>query len=532
MLGSVALVRGLCALDLPAQAVLESPRRPIVLLKKRDAPSGGSHPVAEAVAPGNPRLGVMLPYTALHHLLLEALDQRPLVMTSGNRSDEPIAYENEDALQRLGGIADVFLMHNRPIHVRCDDSVTRVVDGKESPIRRSRGYVPQSVKLPIACPCPILAVGGQFKGTFAVARDNEAILSQHLGDLDHLECAMKLRAAIFGLFERLFEIRPEAVVSDLHPDYASTLYARRRAEEHGLRQLAVQHHHAHMASCMAENGLTGPAIGVTFDGTGYGTDQTIWGGEILVGDYAHFRRAAHLRTVRMPGGDRAIREPWRMALSHVCDAGCDNLWEPASVSPVARRAVEQMLGRGFNSPPTSSAGRLFDAVAALAGVRERVSYEGQAAMQLAMAGRRSFRNRRVSVRDRASRQPGRRRASRNRSGRPMAAAAPDVIDTRPMIRAVVDDVRCGTPSNRIARRFHSTLVAMIAQVCDRIHATTGIETVVLSGGVFMNALLAHEASARLADDGFRVFRHQIVPPNDGGLSLGQLAVAAATLQHQ
>src|SRR5262249_47309954 len=275
--------------------------------------------VCDGVAPHNPWLGVMLPSTPLHHLVLQAVGGIPLVMTSGNRSDEPIAYEDQDARERLAGIADLFLTHDRPIHVRGDDSVTRVVDGAELPLRRSRGYAPQPIALPLECPAPMLAVGGQLKGTFALGRGRHAFLSHHLGDLDHYE-AYRAFVRDIDLFERLFEVRPEQIVHDLHPDYASTRYALERAGAERKDLLAVQHHHAHMASCMAEPGLGEPVIGVTFDGTGFGTDGTIWGGEFLVGDYRQFRRAAHLRPVGMPGADHAIREPWRMAVAHLADA--------------------------------------------------------------------------------------------------------------------------------------------------------------------------------------------------------------------
>jgi hydrogenase maturation protein HypF len=500
MVRDLAAAEALCQVGPPERELLESPRRPIVLLRKR--PGNG---IADGVAPGNPYLGVMLPYTPLHHLLLRDLAGMPLVMTSGNRADEPIAVEDSEALRRLAGIADTFLTHDRPIQVRCDDSVTRVVAGQELPLRRSRGYAPQPVVLPLECPRPILAVGGQFKGTFALGRGRHAFLSHHLGDLDHLDAYRALVRDI-DLYQRLFAVRPEWLAHDLHPNYSSTRYARECAGNCRCQLIAMQHHHAHVASCMAENGLTEPVIGVAFDGTGLGTDGAVWGGEFLVGDYRYFRRAAHLGYVGMPGGDQAIREPWRMALSHLRAAGCAEELVGRRIPPVALRAAQRMLERQFNTPATSSAGRLFDAVAALAGVRDRVSYEGQAAMELEWLA--------------------------------TGVAADGVypfdlegevlrIDTRPLIRAVAEDVRRGTEPARIARRFHSTGVEIIAQVCGRLRAATGLGAVVLSGGVFMNALLTAEVEARLSGDGFRVYRHRLVPPNDGGLSLGQLAIAAA-----
>jgi hydrogenase maturation protein HypF len=498
----------LCEIGSAERDLMLSQRCPIVLLRKRSPTA-----IAAEVAPGNPWLGVMLPYTPLHHLLLRAVGGVPLVMTSGNRSDEPIAYRDDEALVKLAGIADLFLVHNRPIHMRCDDSVTRVVNGKEQPLRRSRGYAPRPIELPFECPQPILAVGGQLKGTFALGRGRQAFLSHHLGDLDHYEAYRAFEKDV-TLYQELFGITPSCMAHDLHPDYATTRYARERAAREGVRLLSVQHHHAHMASCMAEHGLNEPVIGVTFDGTGYGTDGAIWGGEFLTGDYQNFRRAAHLRYVGLPGGDRAIREPWRMAVAHLADAGADYAALKARILPRELRLIEKMLERRFNSPWTSSAGRLFDAVASLAGVRDRVSYEGQAAVELEWL------------------------AEGTPAGGvyPFDLAAPSnldtplVVDTRPLIRGVASDVEKGVERSLIARRFHSTLVDVVAVVCGRVREATGLEAVVLSGGVFMNTLFTREIGARLDADGFRVYRHQLTPPNDGGLSLGQLAVAAAQLR--
>jgi hydrogenase maturation protein HypF len=356
-------------------------------------------------------------------------------------------------------------------------------------------------------------VGGQLKATFALGRGRHAFLSHHLGDLDHLDAHRAFLKDV-ALYEHLFAVKPEVVVHDLHPDYASTRYAEERAARTGLIRLGVQHHHAHLASCMAENGLVGPVIGVTFDGTGFGTDGAVWGGEFLVGDYRHYRRAAHLRYVGMPGGEQAIRQPWRMAVAHLKDAGVETLLLKERLPPVALRTVAKMLEKGFNTPRTSSAGRLFDAVAALAGVRDRVSYEGQAAVELEWLAT----------------------GAAPEEGYPfeiVETSAADlseatwIVDTRPLIRAIAADAARPTEAARIARRFHAAVVEIIAAVCGRIRAATGHGTVVLSGGVFLNALLTSEVSARLAGAGFQVYRHRLVPPNDGGLSLGQLAVAAA-----
>jgi hydrogenase maturation protein HypF len=367
--------------------------------------------------------------------------------------------------------------------------------------------------LPIACSPPILAVGGQLKNTFALGRGDQAILSQHLGDLDHLEAYRAFERDI-RLYQELFQIAPEVIVHDLHPDYASTRYALRRAAADATKLIGVQHHHAHLASCMAEHGVIDRAIGVTFDGTGYGTDATIWGGEFLIGDYCGFDRAAHLRCVAMPGGEQAIREPWRMAVAHLLDAGCS--LEPLCdrVNPPSLSTVSQMISRRFQSPLTSSMGRLFDAVAAIAGVRESVSFEGQAAIELERAAEEYFEHKGYSF----TLGPG----EWNNS-----ASTPLVIDPRPVIRSVVADLKRGEPPGRIARRFHLAVASMIETVCGILRQQSGISTVALSGGTFLNALLASDASQRLTRAGFRVLRHSRVPPGDGGLCLGQLAIAAA-----
>ncbi len=354
-----------------------------------------------------------------------------------------------------------------------------------------------------------------------------------MGDLDHWE-AYRAFVRDIGLYEDLFAVTPQTIVHDLHPDYASTNYARERAASDGLRLIAVQHHHAHMASCMAEYGLNEPVIGVSFDGTGFGIDGAVWGGEFLVGDYRHFRRAAHLRYVGMPGGDRAIREPWRMAVAYLHDADCSSSSLTSRISAGSRRTVETMIERGFNTPQTSSAGRLFDAVAAIVGVRDRVAFEGQAAQQLewlaAEAGPEepySFEYLRI---DTPTNNNGTSMPVSRTKARDLNPADPlDVIDTRPVIRAVLDDVNRGIDSRRIARRFHSTVVDIILKTCCAIRKETQLGAVVLSGGVFMNALITRDAAHCLLKAGFRVYQHHVVPPNDGGLSLGQLAIAASTL---
>jgi hydrogenase maturation protein HypF len=495
MVPDVECAERICEVGPEERRLLLCPRRPIVLLKRRAGDA-----VVPAVAPGNPCLGLMLPYTPLHELLLREMGS-PLVMTSGNRSDEPIVTGPAEALERLRGIADVFLAHDRPIRVRCDDSVTRVVDGIEMPLRRSRGYAPEPIALTKELRRPLLALGGQMKSVFALGRGRHAFLSHHIGDLDHYD-AYRAFVAEIEHYERLFSIRPEGLVHDLHPDYASTRYARQR----GLGAVAVQHHHAHMASCMADNDLDEPVIGVTFDGTGLGSDGTLWGGEFLVGDYLSFRRAAHLLPVPLPGGEQAIREPWRVAVSYLEAAGaCAPSFE-RRLDPGAARAVRKMIERGLHAPLTSSAGRLWDAVASLAGLRLRATFEAQAAMELEWAA----------------------------TGEPQDGSYPfDLghgdpvrIDTRPLIRAVAADVESGTPTARIARRFHTTLAGIIVRACSALRQTSAPGAVVLTGGVFQNALLCRETIFGLTAEGFRVYRHRRVPPNDGGLCLGQLAVAA------
>jgi hydrogenase maturation protein HypF len=368
----------------------------------------------------------------------------------------------------------------------------------------------------VECRSPTLAVGGQFKGTFGLGRGRHAFLSHHLGDLDHYEAYQAFTRDI-RLYEQLFGLEPRVLVHDLHPDYASTRYASERARETPAERPetritlhGVQHHHAHVASCMAENGLVDPVIGVAFDGTGYGTDGAIWGGEFLVGDYRSFRRLAHLRYVPMPGGDQAIREPWRMATAYLDDAETDCSLLKSRIDTSAAAAIARMIARCFQTPLTSSAGRLFDAVASVAGVRDRVSYEGQAAVELEWLA--------MSIAE-----DGAYPFELVEAGQD----APLIVDTRPLIRAVAEDVRRGLDAAKIARRFHTTMVEAIVTVVDRLRRATGLEVVVLSGGVFMNVLLTTELSARLEGRGFGVYRHRVVPPNDGGLSLGQLAIAAA-----
>jgi len=504
MVADLAAAEAVCEVSNDEASILGSVARPIVLLKKKTSEAG---PIAAAVAPGQARLGIMLPYTPLHHLLMNAAGGRTLVMTSGNVSDEPIAIDNTDARTRLRGIADLWLLHDREIRVRCEDSVVRHAGGGSILIRRSRGWAPLPVALAFDCPVPILAVGGQMKNTFALAHGRTAFVSHHTGDLDDV-MAFDAYARDINLYEQLFDIVPAVIAHDLHPDYASTRFATQRA---GMTLIGVQHHDAHIASCMAEHGLDAPVIGLAWDGAGWGPDGCVWGGEFLVGDRAGFQRAAHFRYVAQPGGDRAAREPWRMALSHLRDAGIDDDRALGTIDRSTRTVVTRMIDQRLNTPMTSSVGRLFDAVAALCGAAPAMTYEGQAAMWLESLAERSDDGGayRIDVRG--------------------EVGAPLIVDTRPVIRGVHQDLRLGVAPAVVARRFHNTLTHAAVAVVRALCESTGIDGVALSGGVFANGLLALELDGMLASAGLRVYRHQQMPPGDGGLCLGQVAVAAARL---
>jgi hydrogenase maturation protein HypF len=503
MAADVAAAARLAEVDETAAALLASPRRPIVLLPRRPGRAA-----APSVAPGNRQLGVMLPYTPLHHLLLAELGA-PIVLTSGNFSDEPIAYRDADALERLAGLADAFLVHDRAIHIRTDDSVVRAFRGRESVLRRSRGYVPEPIGVPVPFGRPVLACGAELKSTFCLGSRGHAFLSHHIGDLENVETLQSFAAGIEH-FERLFGLEPQVIAHDLHPDYLSTSYAKRRADDRGLELASVQHHHAHIASCLADNGERGPVIGVAFDGTGYGPDGTIWGGEFLVADLAGYERAGHLDQVPMPGAAAAIRQPWRMAATYLAAAYPPGEY-PAELGVAVRNhaswsAVLTMARRGINAPLTSSAGRLFDAVAALLGVRDAVTYEGQAAIEL------------EQLADPA--EPGA-YAATILDGPPLRILAADLI------RAAADDLAAGVAPPVIAARFHHGVAAMIEHACIRLRDRHALNTVALSGGVFQNLLLTSRTVDRLTAQGFRVLLHHRVPCNDGGISYGQAVIAAA-----
>jgi hydrogenase maturation protein HypF len=534
MARDLAQVRELCRVGPEDEALLTSPARPIVLLMRREEAG-----VAEEVAPRQKTLGVMLAYTPLHHLLLHDAGIA-LVMTSGNRSDEPIAYQDEDAVAQLGDIADYFLVHDRPIHMRCDDSVVRVGAKESYPIRRSRGYAPAPLRVAESFGLHILACGGELKNTFCVAKERHAFISHHIGDLENYETLRSFREGVEH-YCRLFDVRPELVAYDLHPDYLSTKYAR-ELEEAGLPAVGVQHHHAHIASCLADNERPGEetVIGVALDGTGYGTDGAIWGGEFLEGSIQQgFMRRAHLAYVPLPGGEAAIRQPWRMALAQLI-----TLYGEEEVLrlplPLVRQAGERhvrliarLIARRLNTPPTSSAGRLFDAVAALVGVpgSHRVTYEGQAAVELELAahhmGCRSYPFR---LRPEQTPHPSRtQRAPLPRTGRGALCVLEGegwVVETGGIIAGVVDDVLAGRPVGEIAAAFHRTMVEVVVAGCAQIRQASGVSAVALSGGTFQNVLLLEQVVESLTSQGFLVYRHRRVPANDGGLSLGQAVLAS------
>jgi len=575
MAATLADVGKCCWLDDACRELLQSPAHPIVLLEKKQPER-----LAPLVAPYNRDLGVFLPYTPLHHLLFEgksnsasepqaeghplcpprhsrfhtglteplsdlrgksspdtegtetsgdpfaAREERDgsrltaLVMTSGNISEEPIAIDNAEAVERLRGLADYFLVHNREILLRADDSVLRVAGGRGQQVRRSRGYVPAPVFLEEELP-PVLAVGGELKNTICLTRGREAFLSQHIGDLENLESYKFFESTVAGL-KRMLEVEPKIVASDLHPDYFSTRWARAQM---GMECVAVQHHHAHMASCMAENHLDGRVIGFALDGTGYGLDGNVWGGELLVCDYRGFERLAHLRYIPMPGGSAAILEPRRMAISYLLQHFGRDFWnlDIPFVRELNRPRTETLLRlieREVNSPLTSSTGRLFDAVAALARVRDQVNYEAQAAIELEAAIEERKAERRSA-------------SSTARSGEDDAysfaireASGGWIIDTRPMFLALTQDLHEGLPTGVISRRFHLGFVDVLARTADLVRGRTGLDRVCFSGGSFQNCFLSEHLQKRLEADDFQVFTHTEVPCGDGGISLGQAVVAA------
>ena len=505
MMPDLATVEEHCFLNDAERAELESLARPIILLKRKP-----DSPIAKEVAPEQDMLGVMLPYTPLHYLLFDENARfDALVMTSGNLSEEPIAYTNEDARKRLSSLADAFLMHNRDIHIRCDDSVTRVFEKEIYPLRRSRGYAPFPVKLPWDVPL-LLAAGAELKNTFCITNQNYAFMSHHIGNLENYETLQSFEQGV-DHFEKLFRVKPEAIAYDLHPNYLATRYAIERAERENLPTFSIQHHHAHIASVMAEHGLTGEekVIGVAFDGTGYGDDGNIWGGEFLIADYADYERVAHLPYFPLAGGDAATKRPSRTALGLLYELGID--WEEylppmQNFCSEERMALRIQLEKKLNTPLTSSMGRFFDAVAALAGGRQTVNYEAQGAIEFealadnAELGRYDFCNEQAQI--------------RVRSG----------------ILSLLKDVQNNIPISIVSAKFHNGVAEMVLKTCVSLREKSGVNTVALSGGVWQNMLLLRRTVDALRVNNFEVLIHRQVPANDGGLALGQAAIAAWKLR--
>ena len=531
----VDTVRQFAELSGEEEELLTSKERPILLLRKK-----AGKVLSDLVAPGNRYIGVMVPYTPLHYVLLGNNNQQltvnsqqstanvkrlpVLVMTSGNHSDEPIVFENDKARKHLSSLADAFLFHDRDIYARCDDSVVRILelgcgesDGEGGrlaagpkqytvlPIRRSRGYAPFPVRLPFSAP-PILAVGGELKATFCLTKDAYAYVSQHIGDMENLETLLAFEAAV-SHFQHIFRTKPRKIACDLHPRYLSTRWALEQAGD-DLPVVQVQHHHAHIASVMAEHQLDGtsPVIGFSFDGTGYGSDGAVWGGEVLLADYRGFERAASLKYVPLVGGDAAVKRPYRLALAHLWAAGIE--WDARLPSvkacpEIEANVIRKQLETGLNSVPTSSMGRLFDAVASLSGIRQTITYEGQAAIELEAL------------------------IDTQEPGKYVFTLEEKVFDAAPVIQAVVRDIMAGVDAGLIAARFHNGLADLILRLSIQLRQQTGLNKVALSGGVFQNISLLQQAMHLLLKNDFEVLNQQLVPANDGGLALGQASVAAA-----
>jgi hydrogenase maturation protein HypF len=550
MYPNLEMAKAHCEASKLEERLLLSPESPIVLLRRKILSSRSEvrspqskirnpqSPIASAVAPRNPYLGVMLTYTPLHHLLLAELGL-PVVATSGNLSDEPICIDEHEALQRLGGIADVFLVHNRPIARHVDDSIVRVMMGRELVLRRARGYAPLPIHLKEPIP-PVLAVGAHLKNAIAFSAGKDVLVSQHIGDLESAQ-AYEAFQRVIGDFARLYELHPAAVACDLHPEYLSTKFAQqyseifskdeniarrgafRRSQEKPLKGLLqTQHHFAHVVACMAENELEGAVLGVSWDGTGYGLDGTIWGGEFLRATKNSFDRAAHFRVFRLPGGEKAVKEPRRAALGLLYEIFGDEVFTMRELAPVRAFSsrelalLQNMLVKNLNAPLTSSAGRLFDAVAAIMGLRQQTKFEGQAAMELefSLEGARTDEAYPLRISD---------FGSRNDQEAQTQQQSAIIVDWAPMVRQIIDDAQKNISLAKVSAKFHNTVVEAIISVAQRV----GEERVVLTGGCFQNKYLAERAIQRLQSEGFRAYWHQRIPPNDGGIALGQAVAAAA-----
>jgi hydrogenase maturation protein HypF len=502
MVASLPEAKKHCDISEAEAKLLASPGSPIVLVKWRQEST-----VAKAVAPGLKYLGIMLPYTPLYHLLIRQTG-RPLVMTSGNLSEEPIARDNEEALRRLSNIADYFLMHNRDIYARYDDSVMIVEQETPRFVRRARGYAPYPIKLPFTGK-QILGCGAEEKNTFCLTRDNYAFVSQHIGDMENME-TLEHYVNTIDLYKKLFRIQPQIIAHDMHPEYLPTKYAQELAEKENIKLVPVQHHHAHITSCMAENGINGPFIGVALDGTGYGTDGHIWGSEFMVADYKKFTRMAHLEYLPLAGGALAIKKPYRTTLGYLVALGIPVnktlpfLKDAADGEP---EIIREQLKKKVNTPLTSSMGRLFDAVAALIGVRGVIEYEAQAAIDL------------ETIANNAPGEIGGYQFSIEEQN------GISVINVHDLFASIIKDQKKSTPQAVIAAKFHNTVAQMILQTCQGISTKTGLKQVALSGGVFQNRLLLNKSITLLESAGFEVYTHRQVPCNDSGISLGQAAIA-------
>jgi hydrogenase maturation protein HypF len=520
MMPDIAAIELNCSINDTDRQLLESRERPIVIVARKKTSS-----IALEVAPKQNTLGVMLPYTPLHYLLFappagklslikqyKSFRMPPLVMTSGNISEEPIAINNDEAQERLSGLADAFLMHDRPIRTRCDDSVIRTYHEQSFPLRRSRGYAPFPVYLSEESP-QLLATGGELKNTFCLVHERYAFISHHIGDMENFETYQSFQDSV-AQYESLFRVKPEAIAYDLHPNYLASRYAIDRAEREGLPSYGIQHHHAHIASCMAEHSLPSnqPVIGIAFDGTGYGEDGAIWGGEFLLANYRDFKRVSHLKYIPLPGGDTAIRKPARIALAYLWASKLD--WD-SELQPVSATCAEELsilksqLNLKINTPPTSSIGRFFDAVASICGVRQKVNYEAQAAIEFEAL------------------------ADPDEIGEYDFILEPDgnqkgettQIDPSPLIEEVIDNINNDVAISRISARFHNSLARMVYTMCNQIRNNSGVNQVVLSGGVWQNLTLLHRTYNLLLTGNFNVYIHQQVPTNDGGLALGQAVIA-------
>src|SRR3989339_474035 len=515
MMENIETVNKFCIVNAKEEALLLSTQRPIVLLKKKS-----NCAIPHDIAPDNLYLGVMLPYTPLHHIIIKE-SGLSLVMTSGNVSDEPIAYKDNEALERLKGIADYFLVHDREIFMRCDDSVVKVVEDKETIIRRSRGYAPFPVRLQYAFPKPVLACGAFLKNTFCLARGNHAFLSHHIGDLENTETMNSYETAIEH-YKRLFSIEPEVIAYDLHPEYLSTKYA--LAQNDDILKIGVQHHHSHIVSCMAENNIHDKVIGVAFDGLGYGDDGKFWGGEFLITDFSGYERAAHLDYVPMPGGEQAIKEPWRMAISYLYQIYGNDI--PSIITPLTPhfagetkttldhpkiKVLLKMLSQRIHCPLTSSMGRLFDGVASLLDLQHSVNYEGQAAIKLeSIVDEHIIEHYPFDINSNVG----------------TRCSVSFIIQWQPVIKKIIEDMQHKTSIPIISARFHNSVVEMVVQVCTMLRNSKGINDIVLSGGIFQNNFLLSRLVKKLKLQGFTVYSHKKVPSNDGGISLGQAVIAS------